>query len=266
MSRPRCAQAFLVLMLAAGFAGCMHPSGPGVQMTLQVQQEPDVRAETALAETRATLRKRLDELGVRDAAIETAGADRLSIRASGVDDLERLRRLIQSDALLELRLVRFPVQGPDLTSEDAVLSHFQGQLPSDLEILKQEMKGENGQVTGEAFFAVERKPVIAGRDIATAQPGMGQFGQPIVEFRLTPEAAAVFSEATGANIGSRLAIVLDGRVMSAPVINSRIGDAGIIEGGFTREQAQDLAILLRSGPLPARLTIIDEKVLEPGTR
>ena len=110
------------------------------------------------------------------------------------------------------------------------------------------------------YYAVEKQPVITGRDLRTVQPGMGSLAQPIVEFRLKPEAAAAFAEATGANLGSQLAIVLDGQVVSAPVIQARIHDAGIIEGNFTKEQAQDLAILLRSGPLPARVKVVGERV------
>jgi preprotein translocase subunit SecD len=111
------------------------------------------------------------------------------------------------------------------------------------------------------YYAVENQPVITGRDIRTARPSVGQLNQPIVEFQLKPEAAAVFAEATGANIGSQIAIVLDGRVVSAPRINARISDSGIIEGGFTREEAHDLAVMLRSGPLPARLTVVDERIV-----
>jgi preprotein translocase subunit SecD len=266
MSRPRCAQAFLVLMLAAGFAGCVHPAAPGLQLTLQLHPEEGTRAETALAAARDTIRKRLDELGLSDAAVETAGTDRLSIRFPDVEDPERVRRVLLSEAVLELRLVRFPTEGPDLASEDAVLSHYEGRLPSDLEILKQEVRGDNGQVAEEKFFAVEKKPVITGRDIAAASPSTGPIREPIVVFRLKPEAADVFSEVTGANIGSRIAIVLDGRVVSAPMINSRIGDTGIIEGGFTSEQALELAITLSSGPLPAGLTVVEAKRVEPGRR
>ena len=87
---------------------------------------------------------------------------------------------------------------------------------------------------------------------------MGQFDQPILEFRLRPEAAAVFGEMTGANIVKALAIVLNGKVVSAPVIQSRITDAGIIEGNFTLLEVQDLAILLRSGALKAPITVVEE--------
>ena len=89
---------------------------------------------------------------------------------------------------------------------------------------------------------------------------MGQFGDPIVEFRLKPEASETFADATGSNIGKFLAMVLDQRVISAPRINARISDRGVIESGFTQEQAHDLVVVLRSGALPCRLTMIEEGV------
>jgi len=110
------------------------------------------------------------------------------------------------------------------------------------------------------YDAVERQAVLTGRDIQSARPGLGQLGDPVVEFTVRPEPAKAFAQATGDNIGSFLAIVIDGRVVSAPKINARIGESGIIEGGFTKEQAQDLAILLGSGPLPGRLTLVEERV------
>jgi preprotein translocase subunit SecD len=259
MSFARVVKMSLLLALGAGLAGCFRPAGPDLHLTLQLSPERAAPAEAALADARETIQRRLELLGFDDAVVETAGRDRLSVRISRVEDSEQVRRVLQSDAAFELRLVRFPVEGPDLSSEDAVLAHFNGQLPPDLEILREEVRGEGGQVVETKHFAVEKQPVITGRDIRSARPSMGQFDNPIVEFRLKPDAAAAFSEATAANIGSRLAIVLDRRVVSAPLIQSRISEYGIIEGGFTKEQALDLAILLSSGPLPARLTLVEER-------
>lgn len=262
MNRSHCAQAVLLLSLAVGLAGCFWPSGPDLHMTLQVSADGAVPAGAALAEARDTIRKRLELSGYDNAVIETAGPDRLSVRVPGVEDRERVRRLVQSSTLLELRLIRYPA-GDGTPSRESVLSHYNGQVPPDLEILDEEVRDEAGKVTETRTYAVEKRPVIAGRDIESARPTVSQFNQPVVEFELTPEAAEIFSDVTGANVGTLLAIVIDGRVVSAPRINSRIGKHGLIEGGFTREQALDLAIMLQAGPLPARLTVIEERVVGP---
>ncbi len=126
----------LLLALAVALAGCLRPSGPEVQMTLQLKSEGAAPSEAVLAETRETIARRLDQFGF-DPVVETAGPDRLSVRIAGVEDSARVRRLIESNAIFELRLVR----GPEASSEEAVLAHFQGQLPPDLEILQVVVRG-----------------------------------------------------------------------------------------------------------------------------
>jgi preprotein translocase subunit SecD len=110
---------------------------------------------------------------------------------------------------------------------------------------------------------VDKRRDVTGRDLKTARPGLGQFNDPIVEFSLTPEGAQKFGALTGANTGQGLAIVLDNRVVSAPVIRSRITDNGIIEGNFTQQEVQDLSTVLRSGALPASLTYLEERTVGP---
>ena len=260
MSRPGRAQALLLLMLGAVLAGCWGSSGhpKPMQMTLRLEPDGTVPPETALAQARDVVRKRLDEFGFGDAVVEVAPGQRISVRLSGVEDPERVRKLILTPALLELRLVRFPTER-EATSQEAVLGHYNGQLPPDLEILSKEVRDENGKVAGTRYYAIEKQPVITGRDFATVQPSRGHFG-PVVEFQLKPEASEVFADATGSNIGKLLAIVLDQRVVSAIKIYARISDSGVIEGAaFTEEQAHDLVVALRSGALPGRLTMVEER-------
>ncbi|MGB6335276.1 MAG: protein translocase subunit SecD, partial [Thermoanaerobaculia bacterium] len=113
------------------------------------------------------------------------------------------------------------------------------------------------------FYLVEKRPVITGRDLKNARPGLGEFNQPVVNFYLTFEGGKLFAEATAANVGRGLAIVLDGKVASAPNIRSRIGDSGIIEGSFTRQEVEDLSTVLRSGALPAGITYLEERTVGP---
>jgi preprotein translocase subunit SecD len=105
--------------------------------------------------------------------------------------------------------------------------------------------------------------VITGRDLKSARPGPGQFNEPVVLFTLTPEGGRLFGEVTGANVGRGLAIVLDGRVVSAPVLESRITDEGQIRGTFTPQEVEDLSMVLRSGALPAGITYLEERTVGP---
>ena len=188
-----------------------------------------------------------------EATIETQ-KDRIVIDMPRVEDPERVRQVLTRNAFLDFRLVRFPETGGGSPSPEAVLEHFGGQLPPELELLQ-------GKVPeGRQYYAVERAAVATTRDIGFALPSRSQFNEPIVHVVFSPEAGEAFGRATEANIGSAMAIVLDGEVISAPVINSRITREGIIEGGLTEREAQDLVVLLSAGPLPARLRVVDQQV------
>jgi preprotein translocase subunit SecD len=169
--------------------------------------------------------------------------DLLIIVVPNTEHPERIARLVQPTGFLELRLVRFPTVGG--MAREEILYHFGGRLPANLEILE----GISGDA--KVFYAVERRPLITSADIETARPRLGQNDNPIVEIRFTEDAAEVLGKVTEANIGSPLAFVLDGKVVSAPVIRARIEDEGILEGSFTEVEAEELAMLLRAGPLPA---------------
>ncbi len=223
-------------------------------------------SEMAINQALQTIRNRIDEFGVAEPVIARQGMDsnRIVVQLPGVDDPERVKRLIKNTAFLEFRLTDFPRNGGGgLSSREAVLSNYNGQLPSNLEILSEDTRDRQGRLTGQAFFAVEKKRVITGRDLRSASPGSGQFNQPIVHFSLTPDGAKLFGDATGANVGRGLAIILDGKVMSAPSINSRITDSGIIEGRFTQQEVQDLVTVLRSGALPAGITYLEDRTVGP---
>jgi preprotein translocase subunit SecD len=104
---------------------------------------------------------------------------------------------------------------------------------------------------------------VSGRDLKNARVQKGAVGEPVIGFSLTPEGAPKFGALTGSNVGRQLAIVLDNKVVSAPSINSQITDEGVIEGSFTQQQASDLALVLRSGSLPASLTTLEERTVGP---
>jgi len=244
--------------------GCQK--SPDLALTFQLAAGSAPSSGAALEEARHTVRQRLGQLGVRPAVVETAGGDRIVVRLAREDDSPRLRHLLETPGVFELRFVRLPTGGEPPSSQEEVLAQLGGKLPEDLEILEQAIRSDAGNASARRFYAVEKRPVLTNRDIRSARPGMGQFGGPVVEFRVKPEPAKGFAEATGAHIGSLLAIVLDGRLVSALKINAKIRDAGGIEGGFTQEQALDTAILLRSDPLRGRLTIVEERTEKGGGR
>lgn len=274
MNRPSSWALPLILALWAGSAFADPPevelrvvlwvhTGDAVQGGMTPERIAEVRRE-ALDQTVQAIRSRLDQYGVNDTEVEVERGDRISIRLPAVEDPERVSRLIRSNALLEFRLIGFPAGGGGVKSREEILQHYSGPLPENLEILEGDMRGEGGAVTGTLYYAAEKQPMVTGRDFQSAQPDRGQFDNPIVEFALQPQATQAFGEATGANVGSGLAIVLNGRVVSAPVIRSRIGGGrGMIEGSFTEAEVQDLVTVLRSGALPVTVTVLEEHTVNP---
>jgi preprotein translocase subunit SecD len=231
---------------------------------MQAQNVNEVRT-LAVKQALETIRNRVDEFGVAEPIIQRQGleGDRIVVQLPGVDDPERVKRLIKNTAFLDFRLVEYPPGGGGVPTREEILANYGGTVPDHLEMLSGAIRDGQGEVIGEQFYAVERGSVITGRDLKTARPGLGEFNQPIVNFYLTHEGGQTFSQVTGANVGRGLAIVLDGRVRSAPRIKSRIGDSGIIEGSFTRQEVEDLSTVLRSGALPAGITYLEERTVGP---
>jgi preprotein translocase subunit SecD len=227
------------------------------------EEDNDIR-EQAVRQAQQTINNRIDAFGVTEPVIQRQGlnSSRIVVQLPGVDDPERVKELIKNTALLEFRFVAYPPQGA-AASEEEILQNFGGQLPADMEIFPQELRGENQELTGTVFVALEGRRIITGRDLRTARAGLGQFNEPVVRFYLSKEAGRIFGEATGSNIGRRLAIVLDGKVQSAPVVQGRIQDEGVIEGQFTQTEVEDLVTVLRSGALPAGIDYLEERAVGP---
>ena len=194
------------------------------------------------------IERRVNELGLVEPIIQRQGASRILVQVPGLQDPSRLKEIIGKTAKLDFRMVDL-----SMTPEQALASH----PPADAEILD----GEGG-----SKYVVEKRALVSGGDLVDAQPGFDQRnGQPIVNFRFNSTGARKFAEVTKANVGKPFAIVLDNKVISAPVINEPIpGGAGQISGNFTVQSANDLAILLRAGALPAPLTVVEERTVGPG--
>ena len=222
--------------------------------------------DLAVKQALETIRNRVDAFGVAEPVIRRQGlegSDRIVVQLPGVDDPERVKRLIKNTAFLEWRLVDYPPGGGGVGSPEEIEAHYGGRVPANLEVMSGPINDAAGAVVGRQYYAVAQRPVITGRDLKTARPGLGQFNQPVVNFFLTHEGGEIFSQATGANVGKGLAIILDGIVVTAPNIKSQIGDTGIIEGSFTRQEVEDLSTVLRSGALPAGITYLEERTVGP---
>ena len=210
-----------------------------------------------------TIRNRIDQLGVGEVVIQKHGGpgeNEILVQLPGVSDPARVKSIMQSTAQLELKLVD---SGP-FPSQAAAAQNYGGVIPGNLEVLPSvERDAASSEGT---YYVVQQVASITGRDLKGAYPSRDENGRPAVSFNLNADGAQRFGRVTGENIGKMLAIVLDKRIQSAPRINGRITDSGIITGGasgFSPQAAQDLALVLRSGALPASIRYQEEQVVGP---
>jgi preprotein translocase subunit SecD len=237
--------------------------------TLTIRQSAVAQIkESTMTQSLETIERRINALGLTEPTIQRRGGrndNEILVQLPGEGDPTRARAVIQAGGQLELRLVRDPVV---YSSQAETLSRHGGVLPPGTELLpgRPESRTSSGVAdTGEGWYIVDRAPVVTGRDLRSAvetrntnNPGQWQ-----VNFSLSPEAARRFGPFTQQNIGQHMAIVLDHRVYSAPVINGRIDDSGMIEGNFSQESAHDLALVLRAGALPASIKYLEERTVGP---
>ena len=212
--------------------------------------------EESVVLARQTIERRVNELGVTEPSIAQQGDDQILVQLPGVTDVDRAKEIIGSPGMLELKLVE---QGPAGSRED-LLRTTGGVVPPDMEVLSGTGSEAGG---GTVYYMVRRVAVVTGQDLRNARVQLDQNNLPAVGFTLKPQGAATFARFTGENIGRFLAIVLDKTVQSAPSINGRIAGDGEIAGGFTQEEAQNLALILRSGALPATLTYLQQQTIGP---
>ncbi len=191
------------------------------------------------------IRRRVDEAGTREPTIQRQGADRILIQVPGIGSAEELKALIGTTARLTFHPVVNVTSNPD-------------EVPGPRQVIYPSMD-EPG-----TYYILEQTPVVTGEQLVDAQPGMDQNSRPAVNFRFNPAGGRAFGLYTAENIGNPFAIVLDGEVVSAPVIQSHIpGGSGIITGRFTVEETSRLAVLLRAGALPAEMDFLEERTVGP---
>lgn len=196
-----------------------------------------------------TVRRRVDELGTTEPNIVRQGQNRILVQVPGYDDTRKLKAVIGKTAKLTFHEVH-----PTTTAEEA----RQTRVPLGYKIYPGE-ESEGGS------FLLKEAPVVSGEDLVDAQPGFDQrTNEPIISFRFNQSGARKFGRFTKNNVGAPFAIVLDNKVLSAPVIREPIlGGSGQISGNFTVDSANALAIQLRSGALPTKLTIVEERTVGP---
>jgi preprotein translocase subunit SecD len=216
--------------------------------------------EEAVTQAQQTIERRVNELGVAEPVVARHSEDdQILVQLPGVTDVNRAKEIIKSTAILELKLVE---QGP-FSDEAQARQAYGNNLPPDLQILPGTQEGLAGDRPSTVFYVVRRVAAVSGRDLRNSRPSLDENSRPAVGFTLNTDGAAKFGNFTQANVGRSLAIVLDNRVYSAPRINQRIDNDGIIQGNFTQQEAADLSLVLRSGALPASLGYLEERTVGP---
>jgi preprotein translocase subunit SecD len=212
-----------------------------------------------ISHTVETIDNRVNALGVTEPYIATEGGNRIVIQLPGVDDPARVKDIIKTTAQLQFRLV----EGEPGSDPATAMTNVPANMKTEVEVLPGTSVDALGRSAGVEYYAVRKTVPVTGTDLKNARVSKSQLGQPNVGFTLTPEGARKFGDLTGQNIHRKLAIVLDNKVVSAPVINSQINESGVIEGSYTAQTAADLALVLRSGSLPASLTTLEERTVGP---
>jgi preprotein translocase subunit SecD len=204
--------------------------------------------DSAVRQSLEIVRRRIDEVGTREPTIQRQGENRILVQVPGEKDPDSIKRLLGQTAKLTFHLVDLD------TSVEQALS---GNLPPGSELMPSE---ENGRTTQ---YVVRKRVEVSGESLVDAQPTY-QDNQPVVSFRFDSVGARKFGNVTRDHVNELLAIVLDGKVISAPRIDEPIlGGSGIIRGSFTVQEANELAVLLRAGALPAPLEIVEERTVGP---
>jgi len=229
-------------------------------VSMKAQNLADLK-NRAVEQAIETIRNRIDQLGVSEPVIQEHGLGQYQIlvQLPGVDDPARVKEIMQSTAMLEIK----QALGGPYSSEQAALQDKGGVLPPDAVLMQGKSIGSRRDQEGEQWYLISRASAVTGRDLRTAEPAADENGQPSVRFILTGEGGRKFYSFTSAHVGDNLAVILDNKVQEVAVIKDAIHDTGIINGRFTEQEVQDLAMTLRSGALPAGIKYLEERTVGP---
>ncbi len=208
------------------------------------------RRNAAIQQSVEIVRRRIDQTGTREPTIQRQGDERILVQLPGVKDPERIKRLLGETAKMSFHL-----------TDDRLDEALRGRIPPGAKLLP---RVDATQGVGQVL--VKKRVMVSGEDLVDSQPSTdSQTGEPVVTFRFNSRGSKKFGATTAANVNRPFAIVLDGKVISDPVIREPIlGGSGQISGNFSFQEATDLALLLRAGALPAPLTILEERSVGPG--
>src|SRR5271157_1102103 len=240
-------------------------SGAENSWTLQLKSAAvkDMK-DKAVQQAIETIRNRIDQLGVSEPVIQEHGLGdyQILVQLPGVDDPARVKEIMQSTAMLEIRQAK----GGPYPSEQAAMQTNGGVLPADSVLMKGSSIGSRtpqGENLGEQWWLISRSSAVSGSDLRGAEAGRDENARPDVKFDLTGEGGRRFAAFTGSHVGEKLAVVLDNKVMEVATIQEQIHDQGRITGGFTEQQTRDLSLTLRSGALPAGIKYLEERTVGP---
>ena len=228
-----------------------------LEMTLNLPEKETVLIKkSAVDQALETIRNRIDQFGVSEPDIRRQGEKRILIQLPGISDTQRAKDLIGKTALLEFKLV-------DETND--VAAALEGSVPRGSELLYQVRTDRETNRTTRTPILIKKRAVLTGASLTDARVQIdSQYNDPYVGIKFDKKGGRIFAQVTEQNVQKRLAIVLDNKVHSAPVIQDKIsGGEARITGNFTTEEAHDLAIVLRAGALPAPVTILEERTVGP---
>jgi preprotein translocase subunit SecD len=240
----------------------------GMHVVLQAEitnLRTDKERNDALVRALEILRNRVDKFGVSEPSITRQGNNNIVVELPDVKDPKRAMALIGGEGELKFKIVddvlskekNFEDYKKGILKKDVV-------LPEDETVAWMYFKNKDTQKLEQRYpVVVKKNAALTGSSLKTAEVGFSQFGEAQVDFELKPEGANIFAEVTGANVGKQLAIELDGKIRSAPVIRDKLFSRGQISGGFSLEEAKDLALILRAGALPVKLEIVEQRVVGP---
>jgi preprotein translocase subunit SecD len=229
-------------------------------VAMKAQNLKDLK-DRAVTQAIETIRNRIDQLGVSEPVIQEHGLGQYQIlvQLPGVDDPARVKEIMQSTAMLEIKQ---SLGGP-YPSQEAALQDKGGVLPPDAVLMQGKSIGSRNSEGGEQWYLISRASAVTGRDLRTAEPTTDENGQPAVRFILTGEGGQKFYAFTSAHVGEFLAVILDNKVQEVATIKEAIRDTGIINGRFTDQETHDLSMTLRSGALPAGIKYLEERTVGP---
>ncbi|MDH4300627.1 MAG: protein translocase subunit SecD [Nitrospira sp.] len=225
--------------------------------------------DSAINQALETIRNRIDQFGVTEPIVQRQGLKQIVVQLPGVKDPKRAKGLIKETALLEFKMldedIRLDLPARVMRDKEAeVLQQFASKLPEEDQILFERAVDKDTGVEFRMPYVVKRRVMLTGDVLSDARVSIGQFNDPYVSITFDSKGGQEFERITGENVKKRMAVVLDNTIYSAPVIQERIsGGRAQITGTFTTQEANDLAIVLRAGALPAPLKIVQDLTVGP---